>query len=472
MHDLRSTAAPETDVVIGFVGGGSRDWASKLMHALALTDSFGGTVRLYDLDHESARTNAELGREIQRQDATVGDWTYEPVESLSAALDGADFVVCSTQDPPAETMAKDLDIPQEYGVYQTVGDTVGPGGAMRALRSVPQYREVAAAVREHCPDAWVFNFTNPMTVCTRTLYEEYPDINAIGICHEVYHVQEWLTELAAEHLSIDDAGYEEVDVTVKGINHFTWIDEATLRGRDLFEAVDAELAARDPPSFEPGDMAAESFFVDNNEITLDLYRRYGVLPAAGDRHLAEFVPHYLGPVNEPAEIHRWGIQLTPSEYRVDTWPEAEREREAKLRGDEPITVAEPDEEMVEMMAALLGHGAVKTNVNVPNRGQVQALPEGAVVETNALLTRDSVTPLSAGGLPDPIESTVRTHVANQETLVEAGFSGDLDLAFRAFRNDPLVDLDPTEARSLFAGLVDAQREYLADYDVADFDAAP
>mgnify|MGYP000504061211 CR=1 FL=1 len=469
MHDLTGATGSTDGVVIGFVGGGSRDWAEKLMHALALTDEFAGSVRLYDLDEESARANAELGREIQRRDAAVGDWTYEAVESLEAALDGADFVVCSTQDPPAETFKHDLDIPTEYGLFQTVGDTVGPGGTFRALRAIPQYREIAAAVRDHCPDAWVFNFTNPMTVCTRTLYEEFPDINAVGICHEVYHVQAWLAELAADHLGIEDATYEEVDVTVKGVNHFTWIDEATLRGADLFEAVDAELATRDPPSFEPGDLPEMSVYGNHHEITLDLYRLYGILPAAGDRHLAEFVSWYLDPIEDPEEIHRWGIKLTPSEHRVDSWPEAERERQAQLAGEEPIDVAEPNEEMVDLMNALLGHGAVKTNVNVPNRGQVPDLREGAVVETNALFTRDSVTPLVGGDLPDPVASLVETHVTNQETLIEAGFTGDLDLAFRAFRNDPLVTHDPADAESLFADMVDAEREYLTDYDLAGAD---
>lgn len=464
MHDLDGRRVERRDVVIGFVGGGSRNWARKLMNALALTDAFTGTVRLYDHDRESARANAELGRAIQRQDVP-GEWTYDVAQSLADALDGADFVVISTQDPPAETFKHDLDIPREYGIYQTVGDTVGPGGTFRALRSIPQYREIAAAVREHCPDAWVFNFTNPMTVCTRTLYEEYPEINAVGICHEVYHVQTWLADLAERHLDVPPAAYDAVDVTVTGINHFTWIDEARVNGHDIFDAVDAELETRDPPSYEPGDVAEMDYFGTNHEITLDLYRRYGVLPAAGDRHLAEFVPGYLASVESPEEIHRWGIKCTPSEYRIQSWPDGERERQALLDGEEPIEVAAPNEEMAEIMAALLGQGAVKTNVNLPNVGQAPDLPEGAVVETNVLFTEDSVTPLVAGSLPDPVTSLLETHVTNQETLIEAGFEGDLDLAFQAFRNEPLLTLDPAPMESLFGDMVEAERSYLEAYDV-------
>jgi alpha-galactosidase len=106
-----------------------------------------------------------------------------------------------------------------------------------------------------------------------------------------------------------------------------------------------------------------------------------------------------------------------------------------------------------------------THLNYPNRGQVGNLPRGAVVETNALLTGDRVAPLAAGDLPATVRSLVERHVTNQETLVEAGFAGDLDLAFRAFLADPLVRLDREAARDLFADLVAAERDYLDAYDL-------
>jgi alpha-galactosidase len=152
-------------------------------------------------------------------------------------------------------------------------------------------------------------------------------------------------------------------------------------------------------------------------------------------------------------------------YRVNVWPEGESRRERLLSGEEALEVSESPEEMVDIVAALLGQGALKTNVNVPNRGQAPDLPDGAVVETNVLVTEDSVTPLTAGELPRQVRSLVSTHVHNQETLIEAGFTGDLDLAFRAFRNEPLVTLDPPEIEALFGDLVAAERDYLEDYDV-------
>jgi len=469
MHELTGTTTRRDDVVIGFVGGGSRDWAEKLMHALALTDEFGGSVRLYDVDQESAEQNARLGELIQDREEAIAEWDYRAVPSLADALSGADVVVLSTQDPPAETFAHDLDIPAEYGIYQSVGDTVGPGGTFRAMRAIPQYREIAAAIREHCPDAWVLNYTNPMTVCTRTLYEEFPDIKAVGLCHEVLHVKDDLAEYVEKQRNLGDGqsvSGDDIRVNVKGINHFTWIDDVRFRSEDFFDVIDVELEAQQPlpGGFEPGDLDGETFYVDNDQIALDLYRRFGLFPAAGDRHLAEFVPWYLN-LDDPKDIQRWGIRLTPSEHRIEHWPANERERERYLAGEEAFEFTDTGEKMVDIMTALLGGEELVTNVNLPNHGQLSGVRESAVVETNALVTDDDIVPHAAGELPEQVLSMVRTHVSNQETLIEAGFDGDLDRAYRAFLNDPLVTLPPEEARELFTDLVAAERPYLTDWDL-------
>jgi alpha-galactosidase len=459
MYDL-SGGDDTPDIRIGYVGGGSQGWAHTLINDLAQTTALSGEVALYDIEYEAAARNAELGNQVTA-DAS-GEWTYEAHRDRADALRDADFVVCSTQDDPNETFVHDLDIPREYGIHQTVGDTVGPGGTFRALRSIPQYREIAATVRDVRPDAWVINYTNPMTVCTRALYEEYPDINAIGLCHEVFKTQELFADLVEEAYG-ESTDRSEVAVNVKGINHFTWVDEARWRDRDVFGLLDDHVADTTIPGFEPGDMDGESYWVDNNQVAFDFYRRYGLLGAAGDRHLVEFVPGYLD-IDRPEDLHRWGIQLTPSSERREN-PDGPTATERYLAGEE-FEFTESGEEAVDVMRALLGGEPLKTHLNAPNRGQVDGLPRGAVVETNALLTGDSVDPLSAGGFPRELRTLVRRHVANQETLVEAGFVGDLDLAFRAFRNDPLVTVQPDRAAAMFRDLAEAERPYLGAYDFA------
>ena len=465
MHDLHTAdGSGPRELTIGYVGGGSRGWARSLMTDLALTPDLTGEVRLYDIDHEAARRNAELGTTIDDHPDAESDWSYRAVDSLAAAFSGADAVVCSTQDAPGETMVYDLELPAEYGIHQTVGDTVGPGGCLRAMRAVPQYREIAAAVREHCPAAWVLNFTNPMTVCTRALYEEYPGINAIGICHEVYGTQGHLAELAGRRWGVD-ADRDEVSVDVTGINHFTWLTAARWDGRDLFPLLEAELADRRPlPDGTVGDLDDASYFVDNEMVAYDLFDRFGAFPAAGDRHLAEFVPRYLD-VDASEAVQRWGIRVTPAEYRTGVWPEGDERREAILDGEVDLDLSRSGEEAVDVLRALAGLEPLKTNLDLPNDGQAPDLRDGAVVETNVLLTADEATPLTAGRLPAQVRRMVDTHVTNQETLVAAGFEGDVDRAYRAFVNDPLVGIDPERARALFAALVDVQRPYLTDWDL-------
>jgi len=466
MHDLQAAGGgplPTEDLVVGYVGGGSGSWAPTLMNDLARCTDLAGEVRLYDLDPDRAARNARLGNRIQEREAAVGDWTYEAVDSLRGALDGADFVVCSTQDPPGETMVHDLDIPREYGIYQTVGDTVGPGGILRGMRAIPQYREIAAAVREHCPDAWVLNHTNPMTVVTRTLYEEYPDINAVGLCHEVFKVQRLYAELIGEYRDVEEPHWHEVDVDVKGINHFTWVDGARWHGEDVLELVDRRAADRpDPPSWEPGDLGGH-YGGSLHDVTFDLYDRFGVLPCAGDRHLAEFVPWYL---TGPEAAERWGTPVkSHSEPSNGMWERQNDQRDAILRGDESLPFRETQEEAIDIMCALAGGTPVKSNANLPNVGQTSDLPAGAVVETNCLFTGDDAAPLTAGDLPPAVRTLVTTHVRNQELLVEAGFEGDLDLAYQAFCNDPLVTVDSADARTLFAEMVRAERRHLDDWNV-------
>ena len=466
-----ATATDDTDltddVTIAYVGGGSRQWAPKLVRDLALSD-LNGEVRLYDANSESAERNARFGNWVTGREEAVADWTYDATETLAATLDGADVVVLSTQYDPTETFVHDLDIPKEYGIHGAVAATIGPGGIFRAMRTIPPYREFAAAIREHCPDAWVFNYTNPVTFATRALYDEYPDVNAIGLCHEVLGTRHRLARLARDHLDVD-ASREDISVNVKGINHFTWVDEARCEGVDLWPLLE-DLADRAEArrEFTAEDLADESVFVDNWQVTWELFRRFGVLPAAGDRHLVEYATWFLQGGEEG--LNRWGVKRTGSDYRAKHWSPAESDQttdvEAWMNGEREFTLESSDETFVEILTALVGDGTCVTNVNLPNEGQVADLQSDAVVETNAVVRTDEVKPVAAGGFPRPVRGLLRGHVDTQETIVEASRDGDLDAAFEGFLIDQQVrTLSPDDARELFAELVAVQEPYLDGWDL-------
>ena len=455
-----------TDIQIAYVGGGSKAWAWKLMIDLALESELAGNVRLYDIDLPAARRNESIGNRVSEHPESRGKWRYRAVESLRESLDGADFVIVSILPGTFTEMGSDVHQGEKYGIYQSVGDTVGPGGLMRALRTIPMLAEIAEGIKQHAPGAWVINYTNPMTLCTRTLYEVFPEIKAFGCCHEVLAVQTLLATMLDEMEGIPGVPREEITTNILGINHFTWIDQASYRDRDLIPLYTQFVEKHVEDGFEPDGTGSwkESVFSSANRVKFDLFLRYGLIAAAGDRHLAEFVPSpYL---KDPATAEKWKFHLTPVSWRVED-REMKLRRAAKLaRGEENLELEPSGEEGVMQIKALAGLGDLVSNVNLPNQGQMPDLPPGAVVETNALFSRNSVRPILAGKLPVEINGLVLRHVCNQETTLKAAFSRSRDLALHALIQDPLVTIDVDDAERLLDEMLRNTAEYLPDWDLA------
>ena len=189
------------DIRIAYIGGGSRGWARTFMTDLAMESSISGTIRLYDIDAEASRANEIIGNRLSQRPEAAGKWTYETCMSLEEALTGADFVVISILPGTFDEMAVDVHMPERLGIYQSVGDTAGPGGMIRALRTIPMYVEFAKAIRDYAPRAWVINYTNPMSLCVKTLYHVFPQIKAFGCCHEVFGTQKVLKGLLEDTMA-------------------------------------------------------------------------------------------------------------------------------------------------------------------------------------------------------------------------------------------------------------------------------
>lgn len=445
---------------IAYIGGGSRGWAWGFMMDLATDPQIEGKVSLYDIDAEAARNNAEIGNKISAHPDATARWQYEVAPDLHTALRGADFVVISILPGTFDEMESDVHAPEQYGIYQSVGDTVGPGGFMRALRTIPMYVGFAKAIREVCPDAWVINYTNPMTVCVRTLYEVFPQIKAFGCCHEVFGTQKLLAAILKEECGIAGISREDIKVNVMGINHFTWFDKATYKGENLFPLYRKFAEKHWAEGFEFGDDNwMNSSFAFAHRIKFDLFLRYGMIAAAGDRHLAEFMPgrFYL---ESPEAVRAWKFGLTTVAWRKNELKER-LARSARLRSGEEDLVLEPDgEEGHLLMKALLGLKDMVSNVNLPNHGAIQNLPDGAVVEVNALFSRQGVQPVTAGALPGNVQALVACHVLNQENTLRAAITCDKQLALTTFLNDPLMNLNWADGEKLFNTMLNNTRAYL------------
>ena len=450
---------------IAYIGGGSRNWAWHLMSDLALEGRLSGVVRLYDIDYEAACENRDFGNKLSQRSDAAGKWKYEAVESIEEALGGADFVIISILPGTFEEMRSDVHLPKQYGIYQSVGDTVGPAGLLRGLRTIPIYVDFAEKIKTCCPNAWVINYTNPMTLCTRTLYAAFPGIKAFGCCHGVFEGQELLSHALKEICGIEGVGRTEIKTNVLGINHFTWIDRASYKTMDLFPIYRKFADRYWEEGCEPDgrDSWKGNVFESANRVTLDLFRRYGLMAFSADRHLAEFLPPWY--LKDPETVSSWKFHLTPVDLRIELTDKRNQYRRRTIAGEEEFRLEPSGEEGVRQIKAILGLDDFVTNVNMPNQGQMEGIPEGSVVETNAYFSRDSVRPVFAGKLPEEVQNLVIRHVYNQETILKAALTRDKELAFRAFLNDPLVNLSIRDARELFERMLKNTAQYLPGWEV-------
>lgn len=455
-------------IKIAYLGGGSKAWARVFMTDLALAEGICGEIALYDIDVPAAELNRRIGERINEDANTVAKWDYRVYTDIGAALDGADFVAASILPGTFDEMESDVHMPEKYGIYQSVGDTVGPGGVLRAMRTVPIYEGFAREIKAHCPDAWVINLTNPMTACTKTLYDVFPGIKAFGCCHEVFHAQEFLCKVAKEQLGAEGLTRRDIIIDACGVNHFTWITEARYEDHDMLALLPAFIEkfyergyceqTDDPDGFH------NDPFLYGNKVKMDLFKRFGVLAAAGDRHLVEFMNNNWY-IKDPAMADKFLYHLTTVAYRKQDRLNKIAQSKRIADGEEKIEVKKSDEEVVELMKALLGLiPAHVSNANIVNVGQMADMPLGAVVETNCVFSRNSVKPIVAKPLPKDVSALVYHSCVNIENTYYGIKNRDFRAIFEAFANQPLCSgLTIAEAKELFISMVNATSGYLKDY---------
>jgi alpha-galactosidase len=435
---------------ICFIGGGSYNWMPKLLTDLALTRDIEGTIVLQDISPVAVEDIQRFGRKTMAK--AGANWEIETTTDLERALQGAEFVVVTITTGGLDTMARDLEIPEKYGIYQSVGDTVGPGGLSRALRNVPVMVGITQAMQRNCPDAWMLNLTNPMTVLTRVVGMTAPRLKVVGLCHELFGVRGGLIRMFGG--SPDDFQWR-----VAGVNHLIWLLDMTVRGQDGLQMVrDFVAEGRRPPIPDPTQGWRQPF-TDRWKVKLELFEVYGALPAAGDRHLAEFFPYFLTDATGRGEDY--GVLLTTIADRRQQVATAREDVQSAIGGEVP-ELTRSHEATADIVSAVANGRSVRTIVNLPNTGQIDNLPRGAVVETLAEITSAGAYPHTVGALPSGVLSTLQQHATNQEMIAVAALEGDRKLALQAMVNDPLVP-SLQIARSMLDELIEAHKDYLPQF---------
>ena len=426
---------------VTFVGAGSAVFARQLMtDILAIQGLDEGTFALVDVD----ATRLDLARRIAERlvELSAKKWRVDASTDRLDVLEGTDYVINSIEVAGLQNVRFDYDIPLRYGVDQCIGDTIGPGGIFKALRTGPAWLGIVADVQKHAPEAVILNYTNPMSILTLAAIRTV-DLPVVGLCHSVQATSRQI----AKYLDIP---YEELTWACAGINHNAWFTKLEHGGQDLYprlreRARVEEIYEQDPVRFE---------------VMLHL----GVFVTESSGHFSEYVPYFR---KRPDLIERYTRPGYRGEsgFYANNWPRWRRENdesiEAMLRGDKPVPLQRSHEYGADIIEAIECGRQASIHGNVLNNGSIDNLPNGCV-EVECIVNPDGIKAQRFGALPEQLAALNRAHMAVHELVVEALLERSKHKAKYALMLDPLTAAvcSPEEIDHLFEEMWTAERESL------------
>ncbi|MBS1253786.1 MAG: Alpha-galactosidase [Anaerolineales bacterium] len=435
---------------IAFIGAGSLGFTRKLVRDILtfplLEDA---TLALMDIDAErlvfaqkSVQRIVDLGNYPARVEATL-----DRVE----ALKDADVVLVTILAGGTDVWRHDIEIPMKYGVDINIGDTRGPSGIFRALRTIPVMLDIARDMERYCPDAVMLNYTNPMAMLCHALQRE-TDIRLTGLCHSVQGTAQMLARWIG-------APMEEITYTCAGINHMAWYLTYEWNGQDAYPLIRKAIT-------EQPDVYNEEIVRNEMFLHLDYY----VTESSG--HNSEYNWWFR---KRPDLIEKYCIHGTgwnPGQHayilkeyreREDTWRDEARKWFAD---DAPISLERGHEYAAYIINALQGGEPFEFNGNVPNADLVTNLPKNACVEVPVWSSRKGLSPVHVGALPSQCALLTNLSTGIEELAVEAALTGDPRLVFQAIAHDPLTAavLSLAEIRQMTNEMFEQNRDHLPQFE--------
>ena len=416
-----------TGPVICFVGAGSVVFTRELLFdILAIPELAGSSLRLHDIDAERLDTARRMVEAVAGQvGASPEVSTYG---DLGEAVTGADFVINAVNVGGHAATLVDFDVPERFGLRQTISDTLGVGGVFRALRTFPVLDQIADAMAAGCPDAWLLNYTNPMAMNVSYLAARHPDLKALGLCHSVYWTVVGLNEVI-------DVPLEGTFYEATGVNHQAWLRRWERDGQSLYPLLDERIAA-DPEL--------------RRRVRVDMYRRIGCYPTETSEHSSEYVPWFL---RHDEEIER--LRIPVGDYKEISAGNLEeyRRTRAELDAGTPLEAPDATEYAPQVIEAMVTGRATTIHANVANNGLVPNLPAGLAVEVPTIIDSDGAHPVAQEALPPVCAALNRSFLNVVDLVTQAAVRRDPELVRQA------VMVDPNAAATLslpqIDGLVDA-----------------
>ncbi|RHR27579.1 hypothetical protein DWX43_13885 [Clostridium sp. AF19-22AC] len=450
---------------IVLIGAGSAVFTKGLIADFIQSEFGEWEIALCDINPQILESITRLAKKMVEQKKS--DIIISSSTDRTDLLPGADFVVTTIAVGGRRAWEQDVKIPRKYNIYQPVGDSIMPGGISRAQRMIPVMVEIAKDIERLCPDAYFFNYSNPMTAIV-TAVRRATNVKIIGLCHGVIYGEKYLAKM----LGVD---VKRLTTIGAGLNHLTWLYDIRVDGKDVHQELldvvkrQKEEHERNPHVRNFFNPLLEDKEIPNhmdNPLSWEFFERYGAIPAVVDRHAVEFFPERF------PEGKYYGATLGIDAFPIDDviargegiykamleQGETEGEVEAELfqRADGE------HEQLAEIIKSLLRDERKVFSVNIPNEGAVAGIPDDAVLEIPGVATARGFSSMHVNGFEGPVKDIIIKRLASVDLTVEAALTGDRQLWADAMMLDGAVT-DYETAENLVNDFIEEHKDYLPQY---------
>ncbi|MFN8442337.1 MAG: hypothetical protein U0175_16300 [Caldilineaceae bacterium] len=459
------------------IGAGSAIFGTGTLATLLRSAQLkGATLALCDINPETLATMHKLAERMNCE--WQAGMTIQANTDRRQLLKDADFVIVCIQVGPREVVwRQDWEIPLRHGIRQPYAENSGPGGFAHTCRNAPEMLAIARDMEELCPQAWMLNFTNPLSRLGMVI-ERYSSIRCVGLCHQFLWAYAIVAAVLAEEFGIQvpngdafhvhtdapnipaviqmiQAGRERVNMLSAGINHFAWIYSITDRrtSEDLYPRFREKYLHHFRKDFEP--------------MTRELFEIFGLCPTAGDTHMVEYLAWTHDPITKPWEKY---------DLKLQSWTgNIERRRNVRARAERMAAGQESIEPLldvhsegaVEIIEAMQSDAnAYMPALNIPNRGCLPGLPDWAIVEVPAVVNRHGIHGVAMPALPRPVTEICRREAELASIVIDAAISGERTLALHALLLDPMMN-DVDRAKAVLEDFLISFREWLPQFYAGD-----
>ena len=430
---------------ITFIGAGSMVFAAQLIKDILLTPALdSGIFALVDINAERLELTHQIAEFLI--DQIDRDWHVIASTDRREVLKDSDYIINTIEVAGLENVRNDYDIPMKYGIDQCIGDTIGPGGLFKALRTLPAWLDILADVERLAPKSLLLNYTNPMSLTVLTGVRA-TRLSIVGLCHSVQGTSQRL----AGYLDIP---YEELTWRLAGINHQAWFLELTRDGKDLYPLL--------------RERAKETHIYEQDPVRFEMMGHLGYFQTESSGHASEYSAYFRKRPDLVQKYDRNGYR-GESGFYANNWPDWRASGDQKIKrylsGADTYPLESSDEYASTIVEAVETNKPAVIYGNVLNTRLIENLPEDGVVEVACLVDKRGIQPTHFGTLPTQLAALNQQHMAFHELTASAVLERNREAAIHALMVDPLTAAvcSLEEIRQLFDEMVTVQQPYLPEF---------